>query len=142
MKPIAGMDKTRSKAVSLYLKNEREWHAEETDEEQARRDRSLTVLYDGPYFALIPQDLLRDPEMPHAAVRLWALYHSYSQNTKDLRHRPATFVGQEVLSHDMGIDRHQITRHTRVLEQNGWLDSVRRGLGKTNLIVLRGRKRG
>ena len=137
-KPLPGMDKRKSKAESLYLKKE-----QEPEEERGRRPREsgTVVYYDGPFFAQIPQELIRDPIIPHAAVRLWGIYHTYAQNTKDLKLNPLTFVSQETVAKDMGVHRNRVSYWTRYLEREGWLTVIRRGLNKSNVIILHGRRK-
>ncbi len=137
--PIPGMDKRKSKAQSLYLKEAWQWFEEAPGEERGSR-WGYSVRTDYPHFAQIPQALIRDPNIPHAAIRLYGIYHSYTEN-KDLRNRPNPFVSQERVARNMGIGRDRVSYWTNFLKKEGWLTIRRRGLNKTNEIILHGRRR-
>ena len=138
--PTPGMDKRKSKAESLYLKGEREWYEREPGEE-ARPQSGYSVRTDYPYFAQIPQALIRDAEIKHAAVRLYGIYHTYAQNTKDLRDKPSPFVSQERIARDMGIHRNRISYWTQYLHGKGWLTIKRKGWNRSNVVTLHGEKK-
>ena len=136
--PIPGMDRRKSKVESLYLK---EIGRREEEAEEPRPQRGALVRIDYPHFAQVPQALIRDPEIPHAAVRLYGIYHTYAQNTKDLRNRPSPFVSQKKIAKDMGIHRNRISYWTQYLHGKGWLTIKRRGWNRSNEIMLHGKRK-
>lgn len=134
-KPTPGMDKRKSKAESLYLRG-----IEEEPRENTRPQRGYSVRTDYPLFAQTPQELMRDPNMPDAAVRLYGVYHTYAPN-KDLRNRPDTFVSQATIAKDMGKGRDRVSYWTQYLHEKGWLTIKKRGQGNTNIIILHAKKK-
>ena len=102
--------------------------------------RGMAVYFDAPYFAQIPQALIRDPEVSDGLKVLYGLYHSYAANTKDLALRPASLVTQEMLAANQSVHRRTIIRRTQKLEALGWLTVVRRGLNQSNAVILHGRR--
>jgi len=140
--PIPGMSKNKSKSESLYLQHKGEWY-EENQAENKRGRGGVIVFVDRFYYAMIPQELIRDPNAPHAAVRLFGVYHTYAhrENTKDLMKNPVTFASQERIAKDVGIHRTRVSFWTRYLEKEGWITVIRRGWNKSNIIILHGRKK-
>lgn len=140
--PIPGMDKRKSKNELLYLQAKNEQHQKELAKQSGRKSRrqETAIFYDGLYFAQTPQALIRNPNISHAAVRLYGIYHTYSQNKK-LINQPSTFVSQERLASNMGASRVTIWKLTKILENEGWLIIKRRGLNMTNIIILHSRKK-
>lgn len=126
------MDKRKSKAESLYLQNKEELLEEE--------NKGTAVFWEGPYYAQIPEDLVRDSKIPHAAVRLYGIYHTFAQS-KRLMSNPRTFVSQETIAKCMGVNYVRVSIWTKHLEDTGWLAINRRGQGKSNIIILHSRKR-
>lgn len=106
--------------------------------EETRPQRGYAIRTDYPHFAQIPQALIRDPKIKHAAVRLYGIYHTYAQNTKDLNGRPSPYVSQEKVARNMGIRRDRVSYWTKELESKGWL-RIRARLGNTNIIILHGK---
>jgi len=85
-------------------------------------------------FSQVPHGLLCDPTVPHAAVRLFALYHKFCK-VKDLRRNPTTFVSKKTLGKYMGASEWYIWHCTKLLEQKGWL-SITHRKGTSNIITL------
>ncbi|MGD8540395.1 MAG: hypothetical protein PVI66_16910 [Candidatus Aminicenantes bacterium] len=88
------------------------------------------------FHSQIPHELLCDPDVPHAAVRLYAVYHKFCK-VKDLSKKPTTFVGRKTIRKHMGVSEVYIWKLTKLLERKGWVDiEVRKG--KSNIITLYG----
>jgi len=85
-------------------------------------------------FSQVPHGLLCDPTVPHAAVRLFALYHKFCK-VKDLRKNPTTFVSKKTIGKYMGASEWYIWHCTKLLEQKGWL-SITHRKGTSNIITL------
>lgn len=73
------------------------------------------------FHSQIPHELLCDPDISHAAVRLYAVYHKFCK-FKDLTKKPTTFVGRKTIGKHMGVSEVYIWKLTRLLERKGWLD--------------------
>lgn len=129
----AGMDLRKSKAESLYLKDKDWWQGEENQNKGA-------VFFDSVHFGMIPVELLRDPKIKPQAKAVYGLMHSYSQ-PKKLINKPQTFVSQQRLAEESGLSVDRIRYWQKVLEQKGWMKSLRRGLNKTNYYILYARKK-
>lgn len=104
------------------------------------RRPQTAIVYDGPYFAMIPQALIRDPYIHSTAKALFALYHSYSQK-KELGERVLAYVSQKTLAENLGVTTRTIISVTKTLEQKRWVSVHRRGLNESNIILLHGRKK-
>ncbi len=96
------------------------------------KDRK-TEQFEG-FFSQVPHALLCDPSVPHAAVRLFALYQKYCK-VNDLRKNPSTFVSKKTIGKYMGVSEWYIWYNTKLLEQKGWL-SITRQKGISNIIKL------
>jgi len=106
----------------------------------SKKPNEYNIQTDYPLFAQIPQDLLRDPNMPDSAVRLYGVYHTYAPR-KDLRDRPDTFVSQETIAGVMGKSRKRVSYWTRYIHEKGWVTIERRGLTKSNIITLHAKQK-
>jgi hypothetical protein len=137
--PVVG--KAKSKAEELYLQEPPgedelpDWLRERND------DKGAVVYYDWSHFGQIPQELLRDPKIQPTAKALFGLLHTYSQH-KNLAKKPTTFVSQDTLAQDMGLHINAIGRLLKHLKEKGWLSVKRRGLTKSNVYILHGRRKG
>ena len=108
-------------------------------EEEARLHPGYTIQTDQPHYGQIPQALLKDPNAPHPAVRLYGVLHTW-EGEKRLDKRMFRSVTQEQLGRDMGIHRNQVRHWMRWLEKEGWIEIRPQGLNKPHIIVLFGRK--
>ena len=70
---------------------------------------------------------------------VYALYHSYCSQ-KSMSKKSSTFVGQQRLANELGKSRSFTTRATSELVRNGWISVIRRGQGKSNIVVLHYKK--
>jgi len=86
------------------------------------------------FHSQIPHELLCDPDISHAAVRLYAIYHKFCK-VKNLSKKPTTFVSKKTIGMLMGASEVYIWELTRLLERKGWLD-VKPRKGKSNIITL------
>jgi hypothetical protein len=139
LSPVVG--KVKSKAEELYLQQPPGEEDLPDWLRQRHEDKGAVVYYDWPKFGQIPQQLLRDPEIQPAAKGLFGLLHTYSQH-KSLLKKPTTFVSQARLAGDMGLHINTIGRILKHLKEKGWLSIKRRGLNKSNVYILHGRRRG
>ena len=136
--PVPGMNKKKSKAESLFLK-EKEWY-EEAEEETRPQRGYYSVHTDYPYFGQTPQALLRDPTIRPGPKALYADLHTY-RGDKNLKNRPTRFVTQTVLARDLGVHRNSIYRWMKKLEEKGWVTVIQGGWNRPNKIILHGRKK-
>lgn len=86
------------------------------------------------FYSQVPHELICDPTIPHAAVRLYAVYHKFCK-VKDLSKRPKTFVSKKKIGKLMGGSEVYVWMNTKLLEQRGWLE-VKSRKGTTNIITL------
>lgn len=82
-------------------------------------------------FTQVPNFILRSTTLTAGAKLAYALFLSYAWGQE------SCFPGQERLAQDMGLNRSTVTSYVRELERNGYLTVQRRGLGMTNLYILR-----
>lgn len=137
-KPLAGMDVRKSKMESLFCQAGTQY--EEQEVEARGRRGTVVVRQNWPLFGQTPQALVRDPKIPAQAKALYSLYHTYCQ-TKELPDSPDTFVQQKTLAENMGWHYNSVYHYQKVLEETGWITVKHRGLNKSNLIILHGRRR-
>jgi hypothetical protein len=71
-------------------------------------------------FAMIPEDMLFDPEMPAGAIKVFGILHRYGR-TPDTCYPSMKLIGEKA-----GIGRRQVRRYIEVLESTGWLRRVPR----------------
>jgi hypothetical protein len=92
-------------------------------------------------FAQIPISVLKDGSIGGNHVRLYGDYHWFCQE-KRLSNSPITFVSQKRIARDWmgGCSQQYVAKLTRELERAGWLTTIRRGLGHSNIIVLHDKK--
>lgn len=90
------------------------------DEAEARR------------FVMVPNALIEDfGDLSHGAFRLYVLLRYYAWQDEEC------FPGQVALGDKMGLSPSNVRVHTRALEACGLVESVRRGLGKTNQYIIK-----
>ena len=82
-------------------------------------------------FTQVPNIVLRSPSLSNNAKVVYAQLLSYAWTNDHC------YPGQERMAQDTGNSRTSIYRALQELEEAGWLEVVRRGLGKTNLYVLK-----
>jgi len=82
-------------------------------------------------FTQIPNRVLRAPNISRDAKILYAFLLSYAWQQR------SCFPGYDQLCADMGASPSIVRKYMRELEQRGLLVQKRRGLGKTNLYILR-----
>jgi hypothetical protein len=81
-------------------------------------------------FTQVPNVILRDQTLSLGAKMTYAVLLSYAWQ------KDSCFPGQEKLAEDMGAGRRSIIRFMEELIQAGYVQKVRRGLGKTNVYIL------
>jgi DNA-binding transcriptional ArsR family regulator len=81
-------------------------------------------------FTQVPNFILRSKNLTDGAKVVYAMLLSYGW------HNNCVFPGQERLADDTGKDERTVSRHLRELKDKGFVKTVRRGLGKTNVYEL------
>lgn len=81
-------------------------------------------------FTQLPNLILRDKTISVGAKVVYAALLSYAW------HKDCCFPGQEALAEDLGVSKRSVITFLQDLEQAGYLEKVRRGLGKTNTYIL------
>ncbi len=104
-----------------------------------KKDNHPSVYSTWPKFAIIPLELLRDNTISPTARLVYALYHSYCSQ-KSMSKESSTFVSQQRLANDLGKSRSFATNASGELVRNGWISVIRRGQGKSNIVVLHYKK--
>ncbi len=84
-------------------------------------------------FTQVPNVVLRDASLSPGAKLCYAMLLSYAWQ------KDSCFPGQDALVKDTGISKRSTVRFMKELEQSGYLEKKRRGLGKTNIYTLRSR---
>ena len=82
-------------------------------------------------FTQVPNILLRSDKLSPQAKIVYAQLLSYAWTQE------RCFPGQERLAQDLGSSRTTIYRALDELKEQGWLEVERRGLGKTNIYILK-----
>lgn len=82
-------------------------------------------------FTQVPNYLLRSPGLSNNAKVVYAQLLSYAWSND------RCFPGQERMADDIGTSQPTIARSLQELLRKGWLEVHRRGLGKTNVYVLK-----
>ena len=82
-------------------------------------------------FTQVPNIVLKDPKLSTNAKTVYALMLSYAWNNNRV------FPGQERMAQDMGTSQPTVARAVQELEKEGWLETQRRGQGKTNIYILK-----
>ena len=82
-------------------------------------------------FTQVPNFLLKDPKISANAKVVYSMLLSYAWNNDRV------FPGQERMAKDIGTSQPTIARAVKELEDNGWLEILRRGQGKTNVYILK-----
>lgn len=81
-------------------------------------------------FTQVPNVILRDKSLSVGAKIVYACLLSYAWQ------KESCFPGQETLADDCGISKRSVVSALKELETVGYLEKVRRGLGKTNVYAL------
>ena len=98
------------------------------------------------YYAVVPQDLLKDPKVSEAAVCLFAIVHIHCY-TKEFRDRqtgqwktPRVEISQTRLREVRGWSESTVKRLLAELVEAGWI-TIKRNTGRAaSFIMLHGRK--
>jgi len=126
-KPYPGMDKRKSKSEELFLK-------------EKNPKSPIVKLHRYPKFGQIPQELLRNPEIKLQSKAIYGILHTIAEE-KDLTEMPTIFKsGVSIAKEYAGISKTTFERGIKELEKYGWATNIRRGLGKSNIILLHWRK--
>lgn len=105
-------------------------------EEEALRMAKAHVKSHPPYYAQIPIELLRDPEIRSQAKSLYGLIHSYSA-TKAINHYPLVEITVRTMMNYMGVSSNAtIWSWIRELRRAGLLDIIRQGREQPNRYIL------
>lgn len=86
-------------------------------------------------FTQVPNVILEEQNLSLGAKLCYAMLLRYAWQ------RDSCFPGQETLAEALGISRRSVVTFLRELEESGYVEKVRRGLGKTNVYVLHCRVR-
>ena len=106
---------------------------------QIKGRKEIEIVYDGPFFAMTPQDLIRDPSVSIPARLTFGVCHTLCPE-KTLDGKSNTFASLETLGKLLGRHPTNVSRYLRELHEAGWISILRRGLGMTNIIILHGTK--
>ena len=87
------------------------------------------VVADG--FTQVPNFILKNKKLTVGEKMTFAMFLSYAWNNERV------FPGQEKLADDIGAGVRSVNRFIKGLEAKGFLTIQRRGLGKTNIYMLR-----
>ena len=121
----------KSKAEALYLQKEGK---EEKGEKSYKK--TVAIFNRDENFGKVPNNLSFDPTITLQAKGLYAIYHGRSKE-KILKVGSFTFMSQKrIAKENAGKSAAYICQLTKELENTGWLTTIRRGLGKTNIIIL------
>ncbi len=81
-------------------------------------------------FTQVPNVILTMSDISHGAKLCYALLLSYAWQ------EGSCFPGQDVLGHDMSVERKAVIRYLGELKEKALIRVIRRGLGKTNVYYL------
>jgi hypothetical protein len=81
-------------------------------------------------FTQIPNVILRRQDLSVGAKLTYACLLSYGWQ------KDKCFPGQDTLAQDLGVSKRSIVSFLKELEQVGYVEKIRRGLGKTNVYIL------
>jgi hypothetical protein len=82
-------------------------------------------------FTIIPNYILRDPRVSVGAKIIYTLLLSYAWQ------EGSCFPGQLRLANDLGLKERMVRYYLTELKTQGFIDIKRRGLGKTNVYVIK-----
>jgi hypothetical protein len=81
-------------------------------------------------FTQVPNVILEDPSLSLGAKMCYAMLLRYAWQ------KESCFPGQESLAQGLGISKRSVVTFLKELESSGYVEKMRRGLGKTNVYVL------
>jgi len=105
-----------------------------------RYSQRIEIVSQLDYYAIIPQALIRDPNVSIPARLSFGLCHSFSKE-KDLKKGSNSFLSLATLGKMLGRHPVNASRYLKELERAGWITIIHRGLTKTNIIILHARRR-
>jgi len=122
-KPYPGMDKRKSKSEELFLK-------------EKSPEGPIIRKYKYPKFGQVPQELLRNPEIKLQSKAIYGILHTIAEE-KNLIENPTIWKSGVSIAKDFaGVSKDTYKRCIVELKKYGWVTSIRRGLGKSNIILL------
>lgn len=130
-----------SRKRELYQAELLKERAKNEEREIEERGSGSPLFSIGVFYVQIPIPLLQDSSLTASAKLLYGIFHSFCQEKK-LSKDPLTFVSPAKIGRDFmgGSSRQYVCNLTKDLERAGWLFSLRRGLGHSNIIILSDRK--
>jgi DNA-binding transcriptional regulator YhcF (GntR family) len=82
-------------------------------------------------FTVIPNYILRNPELSPGARLTYTLLLSYAWQ------EGSCFPGQKRLAADIGLKERMVRYYLTELKKAGFIEVIRRGLGKTNVYIIK-----
>lgn len=82
-------------------------------------------------FTQVPNFLLTNSGLSCTAIVIYAKLLSYAWNNDRV------FPGQERMAEELGFSQSKVSKGLSELRTSGWLEINRRGLGKTNIYMLK-----
>jgi DNA-binding transcriptional regulator YhcF (GntR family) len=82
-------------------------------------------------FTVIPNFILRNPSLSIGARMMYTLLLSYAWQ------EGSCFPGQKRIARELGIKERMVRYYLTELQNSGFVEAKRRGLGKTNIYVLK-----
>lgn len=86
---------------------------------------------EGKGFTSVPNHILRNPSISAAAKAMYTLLLSYAWQ------EGSCFPGQKRIAQDLGLSVRHIRRYLAELNERDLIKVIRRGLGKTNVYMIR-----
>jgi len=97
-------------------------------------DRNIKIIGADPLtqrgFTQIPNVILKSSKLSGGAKLAYAMLLSYAMG------KDSCFPGQDRLGIDIGVTRQTANQYIKELEQKGFINIRRRGLGKSNLYEV------
>jgi DNA-binding MarR family transcriptional regulator len=82
-------------------------------------------------FTQVPNVILRDEKLSLGAKMTYAMLLSYAWQ------KDSCFPGQVRLAQDIGASKRSVVTFMKELVKSGYVERIRRGLGKTNVYIMR-----
>jgi hypothetical protein len=82
-------------------------------------------------FTVIPNFILRNPSLSIGARMMYTLLLSYAWQ------EGSCFPGQKRIARELGIKERMVRYYLTELQNSGFVEAKRRGLGKTNIYILK-----
>ena len=111
-----------------------------------RNTNGVEIVYEGPYFSIVPDALFRDRSIKIQAKGVYGILRSYAEKKRNDQDTATPMdkkksVTQDTLAKDAVMSIRHLYYWLKVLDGAGWITIERRGMNQSNRYILHAKKK-